>query len=112
MRASTSRCASEDELIDLITIMSSNRARKSAECRAQIAADSGGLLLLILRPQRISFRTKAGRSDPHPGVTPGVAEGAEEGGRSCPLRGLRRTDPRTKHAVNQRSNVVEPAAFR
>ena len=30
----------------------------------------------------------AGRSDPHTGVTPGVAEGAAEGGRSCPLCGF------------------------
>lgn len=27
----------------------------------------------------------AGRSDPHRRVSPGVAEGAEEEGRSCPL---------------------------
>ena len=35
--------------------------------------------VLILRAQQLVFRITAGRSDPRPGVTPGVAKGAEEG---------------------------------
>src|SRR5258708_24790451 len=58
------------------------------------------------------IRITAGRSAPHPGVTPGVAEGAEEGGRSCPLRGPSPTAGRAKHAVNARANVVEVQTFR
>jgi len=54
----------------------------------------------------------AGRSDPRPGVTPGVAEGAEDGGRSCPLSRLWATAGRTVEAANSHSNVVEPTAFR
>src|SRR5712691_7632895 len=42
------------------------------------------------------FERAAGRSDPRPGATPGAAEGTEEGGRSCPLRGLPATRERQK----------------
>ena len=45
------------------------------------------IFVLILRVQRLALRITAGRSDPHPGVTLGVAEGAKDGGRSCPLSG-------------------------
>ena len=61
---------------------------------------------------RYVFPITAGRSDPRPGVTPGVAEGAEVGGRSCPLRGLSRLAGRARAAVNSPSNVAEPAAFK
>src|SRR5712691_3745498 len=63
--------------------------------------------VLILRAQRLAFRITAGRSDPRPGVTPGVAEGAEEGGRSCPLRGFSPTAGSAKDAANPPPNVVE-----
>lgn len=68
--------------------------------------------VLDLRAQPLAFRIMAGRSDPRPGVTPGVAEGAEEGGRSCPLRGLSRTAGRARNAAYARANVVEVQTFR
>ncbi len=46
-----------------------------------------------------TFRIMTGRSDPRPGVTPGVAEGAEEGDRSCPApRSFADRRSREKHS--------------
>ena len=107
MPASTSRRAGPIGPIELAIITSFFVGRLPAGmCRT-----FGRFLSLLLRAQTFAFRITAGRSDPRPGVTPGVAEGAEEGGRSCPLRGLSPTAGRARNAANARANVVEVQTF-
>ena len=96
MPASTSRRAVAIKPVELATISSFLVGRNAARNVQNFPSAS----VLILRAQRRALRITAGRSDPRPGVTPGVAEGAEEGGRSCPLRGPSPTTGSAKDAAN------------
>ena len=107
MPASTSRRAGPIGPIELATITSFFVGRMPAgTCRT-----FRRFPVLILRAQPRTFRLTVSRSDPRPGVTPGVAEGTKEGGRSCPLRGLSPTAGRARNAANARANVVEVQTF-
>lgn len=107
MPASTSRRAGPIKPIEFATIAVLFVGRMPLE-RAEHSAD------FCFDFARATTRawSHGGQERPPPRGHPGVAEGAEEGGRSCPLSRRLTTAGRTIEAANSRSNVVEPPALR